>query len=285
MAENVFSQTADWLRTNKSKSENAKLNQVLKLRNGKTNADEALIITKILLGLLTSFTAYCGWMYYHDTFSKTFDPAMAVIFAAGLALAVEASKVYLMHLSLRSIFFGWMFRDGWEMASWFFVLLIASGAFYWSVDISTEGMERLTSQVGEERTKGEGLTAHVAAATAPIDLQIKEAQEAQERAQITGTKRGRLTADKTADRLTILSADRQKAADKATAEYEKVEGKREVKVEGWAAWVKKFGGYMEAAAFLCLLAVGTFERKLYGENLKMIEAEDRKKADVDAAFR
>jgi hypothetical protein len=263
----------------------------LKLRNGKTNADEALIITKILLGLVTAFTAYCGWLYYHDTFSRTFSPAMGFVFAAGLALAVEAAKVYLTHLSLRSIFFGWMFRDGWEMASWVFVLAIAGGAFYWSVDISTDGMERLTSQVGEERTKGEGLTAHLAAATATVDQQIAAAQAAQDKAQNTRTKKGKTTwlgqttADKTATAITALQEQRAGIVKQATDEYLKGEGKREVKVEGWAAWVKKFGGYMEAAAFLCLLAVGTFERKLYGENLKMIEAEDQKKAAVDASFR
>lgn len=291
MADNVFTQTASWFQDRTAQSDNAKLNKVLKLRNGKTNSDEALIITKILLLLVTAFTAYCGWLYYHDTFSKTFSPGMAFFFALGLALAVEAAKVYLTHLSLRSIFFGWMFRDGWELASWLFVLAIAFGAFYWSVDISTDGMKRLTEQAGDERTKGEGLTAHLAAATATIDQQIAAAQGAQEKAQNTRTKKGKTTwlgqttADKTATTIAALQDQRSVIVKQATEEYLKGEGKREVKVEGWAAWVKKFGGYMEAAALLCLLAVGTFERKLYGENLKMIKEQEEKKADLEAAFK
>lgn len=298
MADNIFTQTAAW---NRDRSERAKqradesareasnreVNRVVKLRNGQTGADEALIIIKIALGLVTLFTAYCGWLYYNDTFSRTFHPAMGFVFACGLALLVEAAKVYLAHLSLRSIFFGWMFRDWWSVGAWSVVWIIAIGAFYWSVDVSTDGMKRLTSQQGEERTKSAGLNAHLSEATAAIDGQIKSAQAAQERAQAAGTKRSRLTADKTADQITILTSDREKIVAAATKEFLKGEGKREVKVEGWAAWVKKFGGYMEAAAGLCLLAWGFFERRLYSENLVMLEkqqGEEQRKADQMAGF-
>lgn len=293
MSDNIFTQTAEWNRQRAERakqqaneraaeSTNREVNRITAMRNGKTGADEALIIIKIALGLVTIFTAYCGWLYYNDTFSKTFHPAMGFAFACGMAILVEVAKVYLMHLSLRSIFFGWMFKDWWSTGAWAVVLVFAIGAFYWSVDVSTDGMNRLTEQSADERTERADLNAMIAAATADIDKQLADLQGNQNEAMKKKNKLGRTTntalrtAEQTGKSIASLNEQRAVIVKQVTEDYQKGSQKREVKITGWAAWVKKFGGYMEAAAGICLLAWAFFERRLYSENMALLIEKDEK---------
>lgn len=271
---NVFSQFAAWRNKTAQQLSNREVDKITSLRNDKTHVDEALIVTKVILFIVTGFTAYCGLLFYQSTFGKVLSPTATTVWSVALAVATEAAKVFLSHRALRSIFFGWMFRSFWNLGGWIFIALLGVGAYYWSVNISTDGMSMFTKQVTELSTPKDDLTASMTAATAGIDAQLKDASAKQSEAlgikwKTTTTVTGQKIAATTANSIASLQSQRQKIVDQIAADHQASNQTRRENISNWAYWIERYGGYMELIAGLCIFAIVFFERRLVAENMSV----------------
>jgi hypothetical protein len=310
--DNIFTQTArafgswsnDYSSARKKAGErskqdatNAELDKLVSLRDDGTSADEALKIAIVVLMVVTAVTGYYSYKYYSDVFGKMYEPTAVFVLSVALALATELAKVYLLRLGLRSIFFGWWGSTWGATGYWTFIILMASGAFYWSVRVSTVSMREYTERVVDESTAGPSRAEYVAGATAAIDRQIEAAQAAQAAAQgnkvkhqgrMVTTSRSEKTAGKQAAIIADLSKQREAAAAKANEDYEKGEGKRETQTNIWANFIKNFGGYFEIVAFLALCAWVMAELNLYNRKKNLIaeaEAAEQHREDQMEGFK
>lgn len=271
---NVFSQFRTWRNKTAQQLSNKEVNKIISLRNDKTHADEALIVIRMLLLIVTVFTAYCGFLFYKSTFGRIFSPTAALLAAGALASCVELAKIFLTHRALRSIFFGWIFRSFWNLGGWAFISLLGLGAFIWSINISTDGMEMFTRQITEDATPRGDIAAEITAATAGIDKQIADASGAQNRAMDikwrgNTTVEGQRIAKANARQVESLQQQRAKIVDQVTADHQQAGAVRQTNISNWAYWIERYGGYMELVAALCLFSIVFFERRLVAENMNV----------------
>lgn len=269
---NVFSQFSAWRNKKAQELSNKEINKIISLRNDKTHADEALWVVRILLFIVTIFTAYCGLLFYQSVFGKIFSPTATRLAAIALAIITELAKIFLTHRALRSIFFGWMFKSFWNLGGWIFISALGIGAYYWSVNISTDGMEMFTRQITEAATPRGDIAAEITAATAAIDQQISVASGAQNRAMDikwrgNTTVEGQRIAKANARQVEKLQEQRARIVEQVTTDHQKAGDVRAANISNWAFWIERYGGYMEAVAALCLLAIVFFERRLVAENM------------------
>ena len=273
MENNVFSQWRAYRRRRAESATPAEVEKVASLRNDKTHADEAVLIVKVLLYLTAAFCAWASYFYYRDYLSESFSPAFVAVFSVALPIVVELLKVKVSHNVVRSIFFGWFFKNAWSLGFWAFLGIIAGGAYWWSVTISTDGMEKYTEMKADENLASDSLSAFIGAATADCDAQIAAAQQNYNEAvstkwKGTTTVEAQKTAKAAARSIDKLQAQRAEIVSAATKDFERRDGRRTGKINAWAAFVNKFGGYMEVASGLCILALGFFERRLYNLHLQ-----------------
>lgn len=269
---NVFSQFSAWRNKKAQELSNKEVNKIISLRNDKTHADEALWVIRVILFIATAFTAYCAFLFYQKTFGQIFPPTATVISAIAFAIASELAKIFLTHRGLRSIFFGWMFKNFWNMGGWLFICSLGVGAYVWSINISTDGMSMLTRQITEDSTPRGDIAAEIAAATSSIDEQIAAANGAQSRAMEikwrgNTTVDGQRIAKSNARQIEALQAQRAKIIDQVTADHQVASTVRQENISNWAYWIERYGGYMEAVAALCLFSIVFFERRLVAENM------------------
>ena len=90
------------------RDEQQEVEYLVNLRNDKTNADEAVILIKIVLYSLTAFVIYLGFEYYKKTFNEMFSPEIATAFAILLPAVVEIGKIKLVGKFFKAWSFGWM---------------------------------------------------------------------------------------------------------------------------------------------------------------------------------
>lgn len=271
--ENVFSQLNGWRAGRRENAKQKDVRRVLLYRNSRTNADEVVIILWCLLLFASSFTAWCGYHNYVHIFSKTFSDTQAQWMSIGLVVAIEVAKAFLLHRFLRSVFFGWMFVNWFEMGLWAVVGILAAGSYYWSVDVSTNGMKIYTEQVAESTQSKQDLSALIAASTTGIDQQATALASTQKQQNARGAYKG---AYKTSDALSALAEQRKTIVNQVTADYQKGQQTRSDNITGWASFVKNYGGYLELVTGLCLLAIVFAECRLHQINKEDVEAEQRR---------
>lgn len=268
METNVFSQFRDWRRRRADQATPAEIERVATMRNDKTYADEAAWIVRALLYLTAAFCAWASYFYYRDYLGESFSPAFVAVFSIALPVSVELLKVKISHNVLRSVFFGWAFRSFWSLGYWSFLFLLACGAYWWSVSISTDGMEKFSAMKADQHLQADSLPSLLTIATADIDRQIADAQRNYDSAiatkwKGTTTYQAQKAAQSQSAAMLDLQGQRAQIVEATTTDYQEGKLKRSDKIDAWSAFVRRFGGYMELASALCVIALVFFERRLY----------------------
>lgn len=258
---------------------NRDVNRLVNQRNPNTNADEVRIFIVIILAITTGFCAYTGFLFYKETFGKSFGGATAFVFAISLAAVVELAKVMLGTRVLRSVFFGWAFKDLWNTGYWLFAGLLFVGSFIWSVNISTDGMQLLTRSRSAERDTS-AMSIAITDATRDIDRQITDAKKMQGEAMATkwkGTTTWAATqlAKEQGKTITGLNSQREQIVAKTMENWQDNKKQTGQRLDLFAQWVKDYGGFSELACFLALLALAFNDRRLVSENVKLEQQEQR----------
>lgn len=271
---NIFTQLRALRAKRAQELSGSEVNKIISLRNDKTGSDEALIAIRVVLFVVTAFTVYCAFLFYTNTFSKVFSPTATLLAALALAPVGEVCKIYLTHRALRSVFFGWIFRSFWTLGGWAFILFLGIGAYAWSIKVSTDGMNQLTSEMAENNTPKATLSAEISKSTVDIDKMIEAAQDGQITAMNTKWKgtttvRAQRIAENGAKSLDRLQEQRAVIVEQVTRDYANGKQVRAENISNWAQWIRDYGGYMELVAALCLFSIVFFERRLVSENMKI----------------
>lgn len=279
MEGNVFSQLQDWRKRRAEKASPAEINRIATMRNDKTHADEAAWIVRVLLWLTAIFCAWASYFYYKDNLSASFSPRFVAFFSVALPLIVEILKVKIAHNVIRSIFFGWAFKTGWTLGYWAFLGILAAGAFWWSITISTDGMEKYSAMKADKGMETDSLATYIAAATVGIDQQIAAVQANYEQAMATKWKgtttyQAQKSAQSSSKTIEALQSQRSGIVAQATRDYQERKQKRSGRIDLISTFVERFGGYMELGCFLSIISLVFFERRLfdlYREAIKKLD--------------
>ena len=246
--------------------------EMVRKRNPETNADEIRIFILAVLVIATVFCGYTGYLFYKETFGQSFSPTTAFLFAIALAAVVEVSKVMLGTRVLMAFVFGWVNGGWWNTGLYIFATALFFGAFYWSVQISTDGMQLLTRNRSAERDTS-AMAPVIAAATRDIDAQIAAAQNIQAQAmgnkwKGTTTWESQKTATQQGKTIASLQAQRATIIERASDEYNRKQGAKSQRLDLFADWVRKYGGFSELACALALLALAMNDRRIVEANMK-----------------
>lgn len=268
-------------RANQSRSETSKKRTqeqedvfLATLSNGKTYADEAIAIVRGLLVLLTAFVIYLGFNYYLETFQEMFPPWAAWAFSIAIPMAVEAGKIKLSMLGLRSILFGWWWKTWSAVAFWGTIISLSIATFIWSYTISTGGIKEVAREKSIQKNALPPIETALSAATADVDAQIKSIEESNKGAASMKTRSGKIAWSgqtiqmNNSASIQALMDQRSKIIQEKTAWYNAESGKTATKTNRWANFVEKFGGWGEWGTLLCVVAIGFFERRLREVNMK-----------------
>lgn len=278
MSNNVFGQTFQrHKQKNEAREQKTKMEEdvfLATLSNGKTYADEAILIVRGVLILLTGFVIYLGFNYYLETFREMFPEWAAVFFAIAIPVVVEAGKIKLSMLGLRSILFGWWWQTWASVAFWLVIIGLSVGTFIWSYTISTGGIKEVAREKSETKNELPPLENVIASATADIDAQIAALTASNTEAATMKTKKGKTTwagqviQMNNSEALPSLQDQRAITVRETTAAYKTKVGKVEVKVNRWAGFIQRFGGWGEWGTLICVVAIGFFELRLREVNRK-----------------
>lgn len=264
---NIFSQIQGWRKNRANEVTNAELKYADRFRSDKTSADEVKQWVWLLLIAVTGVTIFLAVQYYTDVFAATVGAEVATVLAIACAIAVEIGKIKLSRKVVHAAVFGWWSRSWADLGLWSIVLGLAGGCFWWSVTVSMRGMREYAANKAETTVQRPKLADEVAAATAAIDAQIKAETDSRAKAEASKYKGqqtvyGLKNAGQNNINIAALQAQRATIIDQVTREYQAQDSRRTVRVDALTAFITRCGGWMEFAAFLCILALGFVDFRL-----------------------
>lgn len=254
------------------KASKAETEFLLNLRNDKTNADEAVIWTRVVLWVLTAFVVYLGYNYYLNTFSEMLPYPAALLFAIALPAAIEICKIKLATRTLRSWWFGWINEGLYASLFWGFVTIMAVGAFWWSYTISTGGIKEVAKEAAAQKHKQADLQTVIAAACSDVDARISAINEKDTEAAKMKTKKGNIAWSgqsikmDNAKLLVSLQKEREMIVEQTTLSYTTTNTENTAKISKWASFIERFGGWGDIGTGICLIIISFFEKRLYDLN-------------------
>lgn len=257
----------------KQKATQKEIEQVVGLSNDKTNADESLMWTKGILYLLTAFVIYLGFEYYLSTFVEMFPYPVAFLFALALPALIEVGKIRLGSRALRSWWFGWINNGIYATAYWGSMSALAIGCYVWSYNISTGGIKEVAKATAIEKNKQSSLQDQIKAATVDIDARLASIDASDNDAKGMTTKRGKIAWSgqsimmKNSDLKASLQKEREGIVADVTTEYGKKGTETETKINRWAIFVERFGGWGEFGTAICIFICSFFDKRLVLANL------------------
>lgn len=266
MHNNIFSDLSEKITSlREARKKGAEHGVITALQKEKTNAARSWLFLFIIMGFLSLFTLYMAYRYYRFAFDPTF-PGWSPVMATGMAAVTEVGKVMLSYTALSALFYGWMFRSYSKFFAGVFALTISGAWYYWSYNVSTEGMNLYAADQIAVSLKQDPLQAKITAATADIDAQIADLKASDERAGKMTTKRGKIawtgqsTIQANAATLSTLNEQRMIIVEATTKEHLEQGDKIEAKTNVLADWVKRFGGYAEWIVLLCILGLIFYDK-------------------------
>lgn len=262
MPQDIFSDATSWWQNRAQRSTAAvtqkEIAQANRYRSDKTVADEMRIVFYLILVAATSVTVFLGYNYYLTVFTPI-SPEYGWIIAAILSIITEVGKCSLLLYVFYSLFFRWWKK--WLPAFFYFIgLCLAACTYLWSIHISTRGAEEYAIEQAGKTVPRDSLPQLITAATADIDRQIAAENRARDNAQGTKWKnkttvQGQQAAATTSRTIEKLQTQRAAIAAQITDEYRDGLLQRSEKINHVATFVRRSGGWLELASFLCILAL------------------------------
>jgi hypothetical protein len=266
---NVFRQLGDFWQKMNSK-ENAMVRTAY-LDNPDQVYDDFLLPTRIMLGLAVFVTLAFGGYYHYHIFKSAFGLGAAAILGSLLwFLVIEITKVYFGLRVARSISSGACWSSFTKLIFSSIIMLIVTGAFWLSIEISTKSVAAVNMMLRQEQ-----LLTHETFSPPPgiaeLDKQIAAAEVMSAKAQ-KSTWRGRPTTEG-------LSAMRQAETTKQTLLRQKdelmstarqdFEAKRQLsqnEITASSQQLAAYGGIAEYATILLIILLALLERISYEHN-------------------
>lgn len=255
-----------------------------KYRSDKTTADEMRIVFYCILVAATCVTIFLGYNYYLTVFTPI-SPDWGWLISATLSIITEVGKCTLMLYVMYALLFGWFRQDWYKFAFFGMGAILSIGTYLWSVHISTKGAEEFAIEKASETIPKDSLTLIVGAATADIDKQIAAENAARANAQNTKWKntttvQAQRTANTVSRTIETLQAQRSAIVTQVTEEYRAGLIHRGEKVNHLARFIRRSGGWLELASFLCICALALATVNLVRVRLR--EMQEKEQTDPEA---
>ena len=261
--QDIFTDVSQWWNSSRKKNTAAitknEINLANRYRSDKTTADEMRIVFYCILVAATAVTVFLGYNYYLTVFTPI-SADWGWLISAALSLITEVGKCTLMLYVMYALLFGW-FRQGWFKFFYYFMgLVLAVGTYWWSVHISTRGAEEFAIEKASANIPKDSLAALIGTATADIDRQIAAENTARNNAQgtkwkNTTTVQAQRTANTVSRTIETLQIQRAAITAQITEEYRSGLIRRGEKVNHLARFIRRSGGWLELATFLCICAL------------------------------
>lgn len=261
--QDIFTDITGWWNNSRQKNTAATTQKEISLanryRSDRTTADEMRIVFYCILFAATAVTVFLGYNYYLTVFTPI-SADWGWLISATLSLITEIGKCTLMLYVMYAILFGW-FRQGWFKFFYYLMgLVLAGGTYWWSVHISTRGAEEFAIEKASATIPKDSLAALISTATADLDRQIEAENTARTNAQgtkwkNTTTVQAQRTANTASRTIETLQTQRAAISAQITEEYRDGLIRRGEKVNHLARFIRRSGGWLELASFLCICAL------------------------------
>lgn len=242
-----------------------RIQQIQKIRDDGTTADEVLNLTRdrlIPLTLLFSFI-FC-LIFYYRFLSDAYPAWVAIPGAAIIAFVIENGKIFFGIRAVRYLYFYRPLSSIADTVLFLGILLFSVLTFYWSIQNSTSGLHDLTTRTIQAKTAA---TLNFSPDVAAIDKQIADARAAQQKADGMRWK-GRVTVEgqritrRSEESISKLQDQRLRMIDQAQKKYDSQARTAETNTSKAASWTRLIGGFIEAAQIILLIIAGSCEKKL-----------------------
>lgn len=264
---NIFAQIKEFRQNRANQVTQGELKHAAQFRSDKTSADEVRRYVLALLGLVTAVTVFLAVQYYTDVFAHSVGADSAVALAIVAAIAVEVGKIKLLLKVVHAVLFGWWQKSWSDLGLWLIVAALAGGCFWWSVEVSTRGMKEYAAAKTETLVSKDTLSTLLHFATADIDAQIAGESASRAKAESSAWKGqqtvyGLKNAKENNKNIGKLQDQRAAIVAQVTQDYKDGLGKRVHRTDALTAFITRCGGYMELAAFLCVLCLGFTDARI-----------------------
>jgi hypothetical protein len=264
---NILSQIKEFRQNRANQVTQAELKHAANFRSDKTSADEVRRWVYFLLLCVTAVTVFLAVQYYTDVFGNSVSPEYAAALAIVAAIAVEVGKIKLLLKVVHAVLFGWWQKSWADLGLWIIVAVLAGGCFWWSVEVSTRGMKEYAANKTETLVSKDTLSTLLHFATADIDAQIAGETASRAKAESSEWKGqqtvyGLKNAKENNKNIGKLQDQRAAIVAQVTQDYKEGIAKRTHRTDALTAFITRCGGYMELAAFLCILALGFIDARL-----------------------
>ena len=265
---NIFSQIREFRQNRANQVTQSELRHAAQFRSDKTSADEVRRYVLALLLLVTAVTVFLAVQYYTDVFGHSVSsPETAVVLAVIAAIAVEVGKIKLLLKVVHAVLFGWWQKSWSDLGLWLVVAVLAGGCFWWSVTVSVRGMKEYAAAKTETLVSKDTLSTLLHLATADIDAQIAVETASRTKAESSEWKGqqtvyGLKNAKENNKNIGKLQDQRAAIVAQVTQDYKDGLGKRVQRTDALTAFITRCGGYMELAAFLCVLCLGFTDARI-----------------------
>lgn len=247
--------------------DNRKRRNLTPEQRDRMNEAKAWLVLMLFTAFMALFVGYMSLKYYLMMFDNSF-PGASVWLSLGASILHEVVKITLTYSALSSLFFGWMFRRWSNFFGNVVALTISFGVYYWSYQVSTEGLAIYAEQTGNQIAidSRPEFSVFLATYTADVDMQLNALSGSDQAATNMTNKKGQIvwtgqtTISDNAEARKALNAQRSTLVEQAKADYAKLVERAERKNITLAEWVNRFGGYGEFGLLLCIIGLIFFDR-------------------------
>lgn len=239
-------------------------------RNPDSIHDEALILIWLVLIASLVFTGGYGVYFHYEIFSNAFNAwsVLSGVISGAIFILGEIMKVGLGLLLLRSIFTGHWVKDLQTIGITCGLLIITTGAFIWSYDISVKSTGQINEAVKVSELRS-GIIYDPAAYTAPLDSQIASLDKDIKRLAKMKVASGEISwpaqkaIAKAQETKSKLMSQRQAAETRYQAQQDSTSTASLLIIRQAAKQLGDYGGMAEITCIVCLFIIALIESKAY----------------------
>lgn len=242
-----------------------RIQQIQKIRDDGTTADEILSLTRDrLIPITLLFSLIFTFIFYYRFLSDAYPIWVAIPGACIISFIIENGKIFFGIRAIRYLYFYRPLSSIADTVLFAGLLTFSCLTFFWSIQNSTSGLHDLTTRTIRAKT---AQTLNFSPDVAAIDRQISDARAAQQKADGMRWKgkitvEGQRLARRSEESINKLQDQRTRMIDQAQKQYDARASVAETNTEKAAGWTRLIGGFIEAAQIILLIIAGSCEKKL-----------------------
>lgn len=258
-------ENGNWWSSLWAAGQNKRIQQIQKIKDDGTTADEVLSLTRDrLIPITLLFSLLFTFIFYYRFLGDAYPIWVAIPGALIIAFLIENGKIFFGIRAIRYLYFYRPLASVADTVLFIGLLAFSSLTFFWSIQNSTSGLHDLTTRTIRAKT---AQTLNFSPDVSAIDRQIADARAAQQKADGMRWKgkvtvEGQRLARRSEENIAKLQDQRTRMIDQAQKQYDARAAVAETNTEKAASWTRLIGGLVEIAQIILLIIAGSCEKKL-----------------------